>query len=157
MSRARDPYIVGLRLLGTREFSSARLADRLRRRGFAEDEVARALDRLRVEGALDDGRAARAFTETFLRRGRASRRVLRDVEAQGIDTATAQEAVHAAFATLDEDDLMREVVARRVTGPIQDRAELNRLHRFLVRRGFRSSDALAMLLDHTSPSAAEGD
>lgn len=153
MKQPADPYLLGLRLLAMREFSTARLADRLRRRGIASADVDAALARLRRDGALDDARAARSFADTFLQRGRGRRRVQRDLEAQGIDPELAADVVAERFDSVDERALMRELIARRLSGPLADRAELERLHRYLVRRGFPSDEALAVLRSWRGPAA----
>jgi regulatory protein len=155
LSRTTDPYIAGLRLLAMREFSAARLADRLQRRGFAPDDVAEAIDRLRHDRALDDRRAAGSFADTFVQRGRGRRRVLRDLEAQGIEIDVAEEAVAETFSTIDERTHLDEVIARRLDRPLRDRAEFDRLHRFLVRRGFSSADVLAALKNRLAPPTSE--
>jgi SOS response regulatory protein OraA/RecX len=150
-----DPYVTGLRLLAGRELSERRLADRLARRGFAPTEVRVAVERLRQSGAVDDGRAAQAFARSLARRGRGRLRVRRDVEAQGIDPDLARRAVDDVFADLDEDVHLTAVLMSRASSATPDRRELQRLYRFLLRRGFAPDAIHRALRRHSSTWDAE--
>jgi regulatory protein len=128
-----------LLFLGRRELSSRQLRDRLRRRGFPDDVIDQAFADLRSTGALDDTRAARARARHDLvvrRHGRA--RVLRQVQAMGVDSDTAREAVSAAFDDVDEARMIEDALARRLrNAPVPtDPQALRRLHGWLLRQGF---------------------
>ena len=60
-------YVVGLKLLATRELAEAQLRARLSRRHFEPDDVEAAVSRLRSERALDDARTAGAYARTARR------------------------------------------------------------------------------------------
>ncbi len=146
MTATAPAELAGLRLLARRELTEAQLRERLRARNHPPDEVDAAVAHLRASGALDDARAARAFASTAVRvKGRGRLRVLRELEAAGIDQATARDAVEAALAETDEPALLDRAIARRLSGPVRDQAHLRRLHQYLVRLGFPSAEALAAL------------
>jgi len=143
---APPAYLAGLRLLARRELTAAQLRDRLLARAHPPDEVDAALARLRDTGALDDVRAARALASTAVRvKGRGRLRVLRELEAAGVDPATARDALDAALAETDEAALLDRAIARRLRGPVRDQAHLRRLLQYLVRLGFPTAEALAAL------------
>jgi regulatory protein len=128
-----------LLLLGRRELSSFQLRDRLRRQGFPDSVIDQAFADLRASGALDDGRAARARARHDLvvrRHGRA--RVLRQVQAMGVDVDTARDAVSAAFDEIDETKMIEEALMRRLrNAPFPtDPAAVRRLAGWLLRQGF---------------------
>jgi regulatory protein len=130
---------VALLLLGRRELSSRQLRDRLRRKGFPDAVIDQAFAELQSTGALDDIRAARARARHDLvvrRHGRA--RVLRQVQAMGVDGDTAREAVSAAFDDVDERQMIEEALARRLrSAPFPtDPAAVRRLLGWLLRQGF---------------------
>ena len=125
--------------LGRRELSSFQLRDRLRRKGFPDRIIDEAFADLRASGALDDTRAARARARHDLvvrRHGRA--RVLRQVQAMGVDGDTARQAVAAAFDDVDEAQMIEEAVVRRLrNAPLpSDPAAVRRLFGWLLRQGF---------------------
>jgi regulatory protein len=127
-------------LLARRELSEMQLRERFRKRKFETQAIEAALESLRREGALDDRRTAFAYARTSVRltvRGR--RRILQEIVARGIDDETAREAVDAAFADVDEAEVLSRALAKRLDGPIRDAAHLRRLHRSLRQQGFPTS------------------
>jgi regulatory protein len=149
----RDPvraaYAAGLAMLARRELSEARLRERLRRKDHGDDAVDAAVARLREAGALDDRRVAvsAARTEAQIRsRGRSY--VLRKLEALGISTEIAADAVDEVFGSLDESALLVRALSRRLRGPspsIRDQAHFRRLYQQLIRQGFQPSAVIAAL------------
>lgn len=137
-----------LTLLAGRELTSAELRTRLRRRGFDPEVADAALRSLAEEGLVDDARAARARARheiVIKRHGRS--RVLRQVQALGVDRETAREAVRATFADVDEDDLLAQALARRLRGgPVPTDAKARRrLQGWLLRQGFDAGKVAALL------------
>ena len=105
-----------LRWLGQRELTVSQVRLRLRRRHYPADVITTALSALVGKGVLDDGRAARARARhdvSIKRQGRG--RVLRQVQALGVDPDTALAAVAAAFEDVDEDRLLT-TPSRRLRG-----------------------------------------
>jgi regulatory protein len=137
-----------LRWLGQRELTTSQVRLRLRRRHYPEDVIESTLAALAGEGTLDDQRTARARARhdvAIKRRGPG--RVLRQVEALGVDRDTAREAVASAFADVDQDAMIRAALERRLRGgPIPaDRAARARLFAWLLRQGF-DGDRVARVL-----------
>ena len=148
MSQRQSPttYGVAVGLLSRRELSAGQLRDRLTQRELPMGEVEEAIARLIRERAVDDTRTALACAwraaEVKLR-GRS--RALRDIEALGIAPATARRAVAEVFDEVDEETIMERAVAKRLAGPIRDRAHFRRLYQALLRQGF-PPDRVARLL-----------
>jgi len=138
-----------MNLLARRELSEMQLRERFRKRKFETQAIETALESLRQEGALDDRRTAFAYARTSVRltvRGR--RRILQEIVARGIDDETAREAVDAAFADVDEAEVLSRALAKRLDGPIRDAAHLRRLHRSLRQQGFPTSLIIPALAAH---------
>jgi regulatory protein len=137
-----------LRWLGQRELTAAQARLRLRRRQYPDAAITGALAALAAEGALDDRRAARARArhDVAIRR-RGPGRVLRQVEALGVDRDTAREAVAAAFEDVDQDAMIVAAVDRRLRGQTfpTDRPAIARLYGWLLRQGFDSDKVSAVL------------
>ena len=145
----RAAYAAGLAMLARRELSEARLRERLRRKDHGDEAVEAAVARLRQAGAVNDRRVAvsAARTEAQIRsRGRGY--VLRKLEALGVPTEIAADAVDEVFGSLDESALLVRALSRRLRGPspsIRDQAHFRRLYQQLVRQGFQPSAVIAAL------------
>ena len=154
-----NPYAAGLAMLARRELSAAQVTERLRRRGFAPDEVAAAVCRLRGERALDDRRAATVHARHAARvTHRSPRRAELEITALGIAPATARAAVAAVYAEERTETVIGHALARRLPegAVIEGRAHFARLHRHLVRQGFDPQMAMATLRTRAgTPAAAE--
>jgi regulatory protein len=88
-----------LRILGRRDYFRLELAERLRSKGFAEEEVIRALDRCGELGLLDDRRNARRFAELrAVSKGWGPRRIEAELVRRGVGSELAREV-----AALDHD------------------------------------------------------
>jgi regulatory protein len=127
-------------MLARRELSATQLRQRLKARHFPDNEIDASINRLRESRALDDGRVARAYARTAAGvKGRGRARVMREIEAMGIDRATAREAVAETFDALDEDALIDRALDRKLRGRrVKDAAEFRRLYAFLMRQGFEA-------------------
>ena len=141
-------YVTALGLLARRELAEAQVRTRLARRKFEDDEIDAAITRLRGERALDDRRTALASARTQVRlkhRGRA--RVVRQIEALGINRDIAREAVAEVFAELDENALLEQALDRRLRHglSLSDPAVFRRVHRYLLGQGFDSGRVTALL------------
>jgi regulatory protein len=132
-------YVTALGLLARRELAEAQLRTRLAKRKFNDDEIDAAMTRLRRERAVDDRRTALACARTQVRlkhRGRA--RVVRHVEALGINRDIAREAVAEVFAEFDENAVLEQALDRRLRHglSLSDAAVFRRVHRYLLGQGF---------------------
>ena len=155
---APDAFAIGLALLARRELSTSQLRDRLLRRDFPPGVVERALERLRDEHALDDRRAAATYARTaVLVKRRGPRRVARELETRGIERGDARAAVDAVYADHDEQDVLERALARRLEGPVRDRAQFRRLYQYLLRQGFDAGMAAATLRARSKTAAAPDD
>jgi regulatory protein len=151
-----DAYVTGLRLLARRELTEAQIRARLARKAFTPDDIDAAVARLLKDGAVDDARTALACARTealVKRRGRV--RVLRQVEALGIDRAIAKAAVAEVFADVDEDAAIANALERRLRtsspAPL-DRRELRRLHQYLLRQGYDASKVARAIRERSGHS-----
>jgi regulatory protein len=135
-------FAAGLRMLAGREMSTARVRERLRRRGLPDDAVDDAVARLTRAGALDDVRAARAAARTLMAvklRGR--HRVTRELERMGFAPALVASTLADVAGDADEPAALARVIASRMHGraTLADPAAYRRLFGALLRRGFAAS------------------
>ena len=144
---AETAYLTALQQLARRELSEAQLRQRLARRGFTPDDIDTAIARLRQDGSLDDARVAAAIARSQLSiKKRGARRVRREIEAAGITSALAEQAVAEVYAEVDADALMAAAIDRRLgTRRLDDDREMARLYRYLVGQGFDADRAMNAL------------
>jgi regulatory protein len=141
-------YVVGLKLLATRELAEAQLRERLARRRFQPEDIDAAVTRLRAERALDDSRTAGAYARTEANlRGRGRLRVLRRLQSMGIASDIARAAVEDAFADLDETQRIEQALARRLRPgeTLETPKVAARIHRYLLSQGFGAGEVVAVL------------
>jgi regulatory protein len=134
-----NAYAAALKLLARRELSVEGLRARLRDREYSEEHIAAAVERLLEAGSLNDGRVARAYARTAATvKGRGRLRVIRELNALGIDRATAAEAVAEVFGDVDERSLIARAIQKKLCGrpTPKDAAERARLYQHLMRQGF---------------------
>jgi regulatory protein len=134
-------WAAAVRLLARRDLSVAQVRERLSRQGRSAAAIEPALARLTAAGSLDDARVARACARTragVKRQGR--ERVLREIQALGIGRDVARAAVDEVFGTLDEQDLLRAALEKRLRSAtvLSDPAVQRRLYAALVRQGFEA-------------------
>jgi regulatory protein len=128
-----------LRALERRAFARADLGRRLTRKGHRAEAVASALDRAAGMGLLDDAAFARNFVETRVARGRGPARLVRDLQAMGVDRRHIDAALAAQWpADADRSAMPRALAAKRARqlGNLPREAKRRRLVAFLARRGF---------------------
>ena len=143
-----ETYLAALRMLSRRELSEAQVRQRLARRQHDAAAIDDAIARLKDARSIDDARTAAAIAQTELAVRRHGRlRVRRQIESAGIAPSLAQQAVDAAFAEVEDDDLLAAALDKRLRGrtEIADDRERQRLYRYLIGQGFESDRVIAAL------------
>jgi len=141
-----------------RELFTTQIRNRLTRKGFTPRLVEDSIHRLHAEGALDDRRAAAAYAWNAVQiKSRGRRRTLRELGDLGVSPHDAQQAVDEAYAAVSEEVLLTRVLNRRLTGPIETRAQFRRLYGALLRQGFESTAVVAALKAKTVSALESGD
>lgn len=113
MSDDSPCYIAALRILKFRFNSEAELRRKLRSKQFDKDAIDDAMLRLRNEKWLDDSRFAGAFTRTKANKSIGKKRILRELQAAGVDRETAAEAVAGNVDPEREAEALKTLCERR--------------------------------------------
>jgi regulatory protein len=129
-----------LRALARRAHARQDLQRRLVKKQHPPAAVEAALERLTIRGLLDDHGFAEQYAALRATRGKGPARLLRDLQAQGVERRTAEDAVRRALEEEGIDPALeaRAVAAKRarqlagLPAPVRKR----RLLAFLVRRGY---------------------
>jgi regulatory protein len=144
----RSAYLDALHLLSRRALTVTECRERLLARDHAPDQVEAALTHLLETGGLDDKRLATAYARTSVEtKGRGRLRVVRELQARGIEKDAAAEAVAEVFGEKDERALIAKAIQKKLRhrpGPT-NQAEFARLYQYLMRQGFSPAAVVAAL------------
>ncbi|MDD2271169.1 MAG: regulatory protein RecX [Desulfuromonadaceae bacterium] len=146
---AERAYQYALRLLTGRDYTAARLKQKLVVREVSGQDCEDVILRLQREGWLDDVRYAGRFAESALASGRYYGVRLRlEMRRRGFDSNVVDEALAPLLAERDEISEVRSAAERRYPGfsysAASDR-DKRRLVGFLQRRGFGFSAIMRAL------------
>jgi regulatory protein len=133
-------------MLSRRDHFRAEIIDKLRQRGFDEDEISTALERCASVGLVDDDGLARRFAEVrSTENGWGPRRIEAELRRRGVDRETAGEAsrldpvrLRAALAKA-----LRRAETRAPAGWWRLPERRARMVSSLLARGFAADDAIA--------------
>lgn len=145
-SRSTEPsspeaaWQYALRLLTARDYTTARLREKLLARQFAADDAEAAISRLEEGRLLDDRRFAERFASSALESGRFfGPRLKMEMRRRGLAAGMVDEVLAELLAEHDEGENLAAVLERRFPGFDVARAddrEKRRVIGFLQRRGF---------------------
>ena len=142
-------YQYSLRLLTARDYTEARLREKLRGKAFEEAAIETALQRLTSEGWVDDCRFAERFAESALASGRYyGTRLRQEMRRRGVPTEMIAGVLGRVMEEHDECEDMRAVFERRFSGfsfSTASDSEKRRALGFLQRRGFGFSAIMQIL------------
>ncbi len=134
-------YDYAVAALGRRALTERELGRKLASRAADPAHVDETIERLRSIGYLNDQRTAEshAYAKRELE-GLGARRVLSELRRRGVDSATAERTVEEAYSEVDELELIRQYLerklGRRLEGRLEDPREVQRLTHRLMRAGF---------------------
>jgi len=125
-----------LRLLSRRDYTTSELRAKLLTQEHAADDVEDVIRSLTDDGLLDDRRTAAAHVRlASVVKGRGRLRIQRELEARGVDRATARELVGALPAADETSAIEKFLQRKRVPGSLSP-ADRRRVYQQLLRRGF---------------------
>ncbi len=133
-----------LRAIARRAHARFDLRRRLLQRQHPAAAVDRALDRLSAAGLLNDAQFAADYAAQKARRGRGPARLVRDLQAQGVERRLAEDAVRTSLARegVDPAAAVRALAEKRAKqlGGLPPVVKKRRLMAFLIRRGFNGGE-----------------
>ena len=120
----------------------------LQRKRATKAQIEEILHRLKEDGYLNDVKFAQYFAQRRLESDlHGPARVRRDLAAKRLKPEIADEAVKKTFEDVDETDLLRQYIRRKVhlSKPLIKPSTVQSLHRRLLRAGFRSATIIQEL------------
>jgi len=140
-----------LRVLAGRAHSTGELREKLRRKAEHLADVDPAIARLKEYGYLNDHKFAENFAAARLENeGLGKTRVLADLSRHRVAPAVAQKTVGKVYQDIDETALAEDFVRRKFRTASKDhlfesQKEMASAYRRLMRAGFQSATAIAVL------------
>jgi len=140
-----------LRVLGGRAYSTGELREKLRRKAALAGDVDPTIARLKEYGYLNDRKFAENFAAARLENeGLGKTRVLADLSRRRVAPAVAQQTVGKVYEDVNEQALAEDFVRRKFRmkskeSLFQEAKDMASAYRRLVRAGFRSATAIAVL------------
>lgn len=143
--------IVGLRakkramfLLEKMDRTEKQLCDKLMQNGYPEECVTAAVDYVKQYHYIDDLRYAKQYVR-YQQQKKSRQRLKMDLMQKGVAKDVIEQALEEEFAS-DERAKIEELLKKRhYDYACTDRREQQRTYQFLMRRGYRSGDILAVL------------
>ena len=138
-----------MRLLAARDYTVARLREKLAGKGFSGEDADVAIVRLEGEGWISDRRFAERFAEAAVTSGRFyGPRLRQEMRRRGVSSELVDEILRRVREEFDEVDELRSVIVRRYPGFVFSTAgdkEKRRVIGWLQRRGFGMSAVMQAL------------
>ena len=132
--------LYALRLLAARDYTVARIKEKLRSREFAESDLGEAVSRLEEEGWISDRRFAERFADAALVSGRyVGPRLKLEMRRRGLPDDLVSDVIARLSEEYDECREVRAVLERRFPGfsyAVASDKDKRRILGFLQRRGF---------------------
>ena len=140
-----------LRVLAGRAHSTGELREKLRGKAERASDVDPTIARLKEYGYLNDRKFAESFAAARLENeGLGKTRVLADLSRRRVAPAVARQTVGKVYEDVDEQALAEDFVRRKFhmlprENLWRDEKQMASAYRRLVRAGFRSATAMAVL------------
>ena len=142
-------------LLARRDYSEARLTEKMEAKGFTPRGVASAVATLKRRGHLDDGRLAAGLAERFAEQGFGPAGIRAKLGQRGLHDAEIERALTESGDRPASETARRLVETRYSPDALADPRTYARAYRLLIRRGYASETA-AQVLEECGGSAADG-
>ena len=138
-------------MLARRELCTAQVVNKLKLKGFCDQEIEPIIKKLQQEGAINDERTALENARRFAHVKIYGRfRALKELKRIGIDQKQSEAAVAHVYNELDEQVLLNLALTRRLKGQIDSPKQCRRLFNYLLRQGFDRGMAISALKPLTS-------
>ncbi len=138
-----------LRLLTSRDHSCAELAQKLKKRGFGDQDIKLAINECIRLNYLDDERFSLTFLQQLVRKGYGPKQIQQRMRSKGISDAMIEEVLSHNFPESEQVETCRMTANKKLSSVtfVAKSGERNvRLYRFLYGRGF-NPEVIRQVLD----------
>lgn len=142
---AETPLKYAYRLLAQRDYSEARLVEKLHSKGFSSQATTATVEALRERGHVNDTRLAVGLAEWFQNQGFGPRAIWVKLKQKGLTEGAIEEALSGHVEQTDVGIARRLVQRRFSSSALQDSKMRARASRLLLRRGYSPSVVASVL------------
>lgn len=148
------------RLLSMQEYSQKMVREKLKSKGYFEQEIEQAVEFLLENNWLNDERFSESFIRSRVNRGQGKTRILFELGQKGIDSAQAEEymdALDVSWQFICDQTTQRKLQSLSSERDLKTR---QKLERFLRYRGFSSCEirhSITKYFKQTGVSSGEYD
>jgi regulatory protein len=158
MKPSRDTKCLdaALRLLGRRDHSAAELNRKLSQRGFEPEQIASAIAECERMHYLDDAKFCQMVTLQQRRKGYGIVRIAQMLRTKGLSANQIDESLNRNCSEMDQIEDCRRVLLKKLRSCATDAGSMTeRLHRFLLSRGFTSATIFRVLDEEIQGGSAQ--
>ena len=115
---------------------------------YDKEAIEKLIAELKEQGLVDDAKFAKLWARArILSKPRAVWLIKKELIARGVDSDAAQETIAALEDNINETELIKEVVKKRLwlSQGIDKKKQKQRIYLYLKRRGFGDSNILKVL------------
>lgn len=128
-----------MHLLEQMDRTEKQLRDKLKDNGYPDRAIDEAISYVASYHYIDDERYARTYVRTY-QDSRTVRRITQDLMQKGIDKNTIALAVDEEYTESEEEQIKKLLVKKKYDASLADGKEKDKMYRFLMQRGFKTSD-----------------
>lgn len=128
-----------MHLLEKMDRTEQQLKTKLREAGYASEAIEEAISYVKSYHYIDDERYARTYIRIH-QQSKSKQRLKMDLLKKGIDKEVIEIALEDEFEQSEEEMILQLLKKKHYDPATADQKERNKMYRFLMQRGFRSSD-----------------
>jgi regulatory protein len=128
-----------MHLLEKMDRTEQQLRTKLREAGYASEAIEDAISYVKSYHYIDDERYARTYIRIH-QQSKSKQRLKMDLLKKGIDKEVIDLALEEEFEQSEEEMILQLLKKKHYDPSTADQKERNKMYRFLMQRGFRSSD-----------------
>lgn len=133
-----------LYLLQKQDRTEKQLYDKLKQNEYPEECIENAIQYVKDYHYIDDARYARNYIR-YHQEKKSVQRLKMDLISKGINKVTIEDALDEEFVSDDRQMIANLLEKKRFDADKADISVRRKLYQFLLRRGFKSSDILAVM------------
>lgn len=131
-------------LLERMDRTEQQLYDKLRQSGYPENCVEEAVAYVKQYHYIDDLKYARTYVR-YQQQKKSRQRLCMDLMKKGVARELIEQALEEEFVSDEQEKIKALLEKRHYDCSCSDRKEQQRIYQFLMRRGYKSGDILAVM------------
>lgn len=149
--KKKQAYYCLVKLLSSRDYSEFKLREKLRLKGFQQEEAEDAISEIKNLGYLKEGNYILARITAFMKKGYAPSYIEQKLKSEHLNVS--QQSIQEVFADYgySEEKQIQFLIEKKLRGNRenkQNEVDVNKVLRFLLSKGHNFSKAMKILKDN---------